>query len=147
MMVVGEITEYLEDALDPNSTALVALNPLPVMVTVAPPPAETLLGKRDLSTGALGFWVAVVAIGDTEGMTGDLRVCPLGPELEVSDDASALPVLLKNEAVAGAPNVLAVVVADGEVVACADPSDASANIDESSVVSPIKTPRSAASTG
>jgi hypothetical protein len=52
-MKVGEITVKLEDSLAPKNTALVEENPLPMMLTVAPPPAETVEGLSDVTRGPL----------------------------------------------------------------------------------------------
>ena len=52
LMKVGEITVKLEDSLAPKNTALVEENPLPMMLTVAPPPAETVEGDTAATTGS-----------------------------------------------------------------------------------------------
>ena len=41
MMRVGEITEKMEEGFEPKSTALADSKPLPITVTMAPPPADT----------------------------------------------------------------------------------------------------------
>jgi hypothetical protein len=71
VIVVGESTAKLEDALVPKYTALVVPNPLPLMSTVAPPPAETASGDSDVTTGPPGSW-AVATVGSTTPTAGDV---------------------------------------------------------------------------
>ena len=52
LIKVDETTEKFEAALVPKYTAVVAPKPLPMMVTVAPPPADTVVGEIALTTGA-----------------------------------------------------------------------------------------------
>jgi hypothetical protein len=48
----GLIIEKVDDSFGPKETAFVAPNPLPVIVTVAPPPAETTAGETESTTGS-----------------------------------------------------------------------------------------------
>ncbi len=54
VIVVGEITVNWEDSFGPKYTALASLNPLPLMMTVAPPPADTASGDSEVTSGAPG---------------------------------------------------------------------------------------------
>jgi hypothetical protein len=63
LMKVEETTEKLEDGLAPKNTSLVAPNPRPVIVTFAPPPADTVEGEMELTTGGLGGEAPAFAAG------------------------------------------------------------------------------------
>jgi hypothetical protein len=51
-IVVGETTVNFDEVSVPKSTALTDANPVPEIVTVAPPPADTALGDSDVTAGA-----------------------------------------------------------------------------------------------
>jgi hypothetical protein len=71
-MTFGEITEKLDDSFVPKNTASASLNPLPVMMTVPPPPADTVSGESDVTAGPPG--VCVVELG-SELEVEDVGVC------------------------------------------------------------------------
>jgi hypothetical protein len=66
-----EITVTLEESFVPKETALAPSNPLPKIVTMEPPPAETVLGERAVTTGAPG--TCALATTSSEA-TADLDV-------------------------------------------------------------------------
>jgi hypothetical protein len=70
LMNVGETTEKLEDSFGPKYTAVAPSNPLPTMVTVAPPPADTVDGEIELTTGAPLATLVASASTATRGSRG-----------------------------------------------------------------------------
>jgi hypothetical protein len=66
LIVVGEVTVNADEALAPKSTAVAPVNPDPVMVMVAPPPAVPLAGvSAPIDTGLVPL-LPELPVGDAE---------------------------------------------------------------------------------
>ena len=55
VMLVALLTAKLEAACAPKSTALAPVNPVPVIVTVVPPPAGPVVGWSPVTVGGGGL--------------------------------------------------------------------------------------------
>jgi hypothetical protein len=54
LMLVSEMTVKLAAAVSPKVTAVVPVNPLPVMVTSVPPPVVPEVGDSEVTAGTAG---------------------------------------------------------------------------------------------
>jgi hypothetical protein len=147
-IVVGETTVNLDEAFVPKSTVLTDSNPLPVTVTVAPPPADTALGDSAVTAEAPAEDPATGGVTATVGVkasTGFRRVCPLGVVSEVAEKlvrASEPAARVLDAGIFVKSMLLISGLGDADVV----PADALRGLETFNVMSAVKTQRHTKST-
>jgi hypothetical protein len=144
---VGERTVKFEDALAPNRTALTCANPLPVMTTLAPPPADTVDGVSDVTVGASGLVTAVVGVEPTRrrGLSGEPVAMNAEGRPSCGAAAMAEELALSRRSAPWGPIALdvSVVVKTGRLdpdncEADAVPADATADLDQSRAMNVVR---------